>query len=69
MGSVMGKKTATIEQLRESMRNAADNGYTFDGWTAERIAQDVMDCDAGFEGQDYSHVLELVRQWMGENGR
>lgn len=49
----------------EAMRNAADNGYHFDGWSTEAIARDMRDCDTDVEqAANLYDTTRFVQEWL-----
>lgn len=49
-----------------ALDNATDNGYDFDGWTAEAIVDDLVMYDVDFENYDMQDVFlrNAVENWM-----
>ena len=54
-----------IEELVFRALNCAteENGYNFDDWTDEEIAQDLIAYDADLEGKDPSKLIPCVTKW------
>lgn len=47
----------------EALNNAVINGYDFDGWTAEAVAQDLINYDSDLEGCEIDELLPFVIEW------
>ena len=48
----------------ESLDNAVNNGYTFEGWTPERIAQDLVHYEPLFETHEPNMLHSAVQKWQ-----
>lgn len=55
-------------RVNEAMRNARENGYLFEGWSATQIANDILDFDAALEGEEVGEVVLCVVDWLLRNG-
>lgn len=60
-------KIITQEIVNDSMNNAIDNGYNFDGWTAKEIARDIAEYDSRFEGVNISDYSPFIWKWKENN--
>ena len=49
-------------KVKEALKNAADNGYTFDGMSAREIAIDMVTYDATMENEDVEAVTEIIEE-------
>lgn len=50
-----------------ALQTAVQNGFDMRDKAPEFIAQDLLDCDADMEGEDYAEVKEYVSEWLAEN--
>jgi hypothetical protein len=48
--------------VRRALSNARDNGYTFDDWTDEQVAQDLITHDADLEDACLKTITIVVRE-------
>lgn len=58
----------TQQQVNDALGNAASNGFTFDDWSEEDIALDLIAYDAfvdipGAEEVDVAELVPLIRAW------
>lgn len=51
------------ELVFEALSNAKDNGYTFDGMSAEEIAEDMVQYDANLEAVDAEDLVPLIEEF------
>lgn len=50
-----------------AMQTAMQNGYDMRKWAPAEITQDLLDCDADMEGEEFTVVQELVSEWLATN--
>ena len=51
------------EPVSQALDTAVENGYDFNGWTPSKIAEDLAEYDADFEGQS-KELVPLVIAWL-----
>jgi len=60
----------TEEELRVSvylsMSIAVDNGYSFEGWTNDQIAKDLIRFDSEFEGMKPMQLYAPIQSWRNK---
>lgn len=61
-------ETTLTKQVREALKNAKENGYSFDGWTDNDIACDLVAYDADLETQDIEALIQVIGQVRKEMG-
>ncbi len=49
--------------VRHAFAAAQENGYTFENWTVEEIADDMMDCDADIAEFSYVDVRRAIQNY------
>lgn len=54
-----------VASVREAMDNARENGHTFEGWSHEAVAVDLMDCCSDFETADLAELTRAVEAARG----
>lgn len=58
------------ELVAEAFRNASENGFSFEGASADEIAEDMMQCDAEIAELDEEEVVRAVEMrlaaWAAE---
>lgn len=57
----MAVSRKVMHAVSEALHNAAENGFTFDGLTAEEIADDMVSNDADIAEMPREEVLEAIR--------
>ena len=50
------------ERVRTALGNAAVNGHTFEGWSAEAIALDMVCFDSDLESEDWKEIAEIIKE-------
>jgi len=56
-----------IERVQSALRNAAENGYHFTGWSAERVAEDMVSYDSDLEMEEVDDVARAIEKiWRKE---
>ena len=53
----------------ESLDNAVENGYLFEGWTAEEIADDLVTYCSTVSPYTTDDLTPHVNAWLEVNGR
>lgn len=48
------------QSVRHALGNAAVNGHTFEGWSAEAIALDMVCFDSDMEREDYKEIAAII---------
>ena len=56
-----------IERVRRALKNAKENGYLFDGWSFNGIANDLINYDSDLENENLEKVADAVRIVGGIN--
>ena len=49
--------------VSEAMQNAKENGYTFDDWLVEEIAEDMIEYDADISSYDLNDVVDCIIEY------
>lgn len=49
-----------------AMQTAMQNGYDMRNMAPADITQDLLDCDADMEGEEFTVVQELVSEWLAD---
>lgn len=67
--NLTAEERALKERVYEALNNAYDNGYTFDGWTLDSVAADMVTYDADLEqyADDPSKLVPYIDDWKKLN--
>lgn len=57
---------ALRDAVRQALRNAAENGEEFQGWTYRAIAVDIATYDADCDDKEPDEIEPFVREWFEE---
>lgn len=52
--------TPSLETVKDELTNARANGYTFDDWTCDQIAADLISYSAACEDADPAELAAIV---------
>ncbi|MHC2666553.1 hypothetical protein ACMA5K_24290 [Bradyrhizobium diazoefficiens] len=58
-----GRTVPTTQMIADAAARALANGHDLKTWTAHRIAHDLMQYDADFEGCDYTRLVSVAQLW------
>lgn len=57
----------TQETVNENLNHAAANGYTFENWTLDEIAGDLIAYSAECEDASEAELIPLIAVWRAEH--
>ncbi len=49
-----------------SLNIAQDNGYSFEGWSNDQVAKDLIHFDQLFEGMEPTHLYAPIQSWKNK---
>lgn len=58
----MSDERTLLQKVHDAYYAALANGYDLDREPADWVASDMKDCDAELEKENYSSILECVKQ-------
>lgn len=54
--------------VNDAMNHSVDNGYRFEGWTYQQIAEDIVTFDSDLEVFDPVEIEPILRKWFAQSG-
>lgn len=60
-------ESSLLSCVTEDMNHAIENGYTFNDYSDEDLAGDLMAYSDEYENSTFEDVLEAVKEWRNIN--